>query len=114
VTGADRRTAELTAAREGLAEIEGLVAAGRAEYEGNFDRRRALALCWISVGSALKHYAVLAGMPQRHGVLSPAIRLRDKLAHQPVSRLDPVVLWETSVRDTPQLRRIVEALPQGG
>jgi len=53
-------------------------------------------------------------MPQRHGVLSPAIRLRDKLAHQPVSRLDPVVLWETSVRDTPQLRRIVEALPQGG
>ena len=32
MTDANRRTAELTAAREGLAEIEGLVAAGRAEY----------------------------------------------------------------------------------
>jgi len=35
VAGADRRTAELTAAREGLAEIEGLIAAGQAEYEGS-------------------------------------------------------------------------------
>jgi len=34
VTDANRRTAELTAAREGLAEIEELVAAGRAEYMG--------------------------------------------------------------------------------
>ena len=113
MTGADRRTAELTAAREGLAEIEGLVAAGRAEYEGNVDRRRALALCWISVGSALKHYAVLAGDASTAWCALAGDPFAGQLAHQPVSRLDPVVLWETSVRDPPQLRRIVEALPQG-
>lgn len=111
MTDPSRLAAELVAAGEGLATIAGLVGAGQASYDGSVDRQRAVALCWISVGSALKHYAALSGMPQGHGPLAPAIRLRDKLAHQPVSRLDPAVLWQASVRDAPQLRRIVEALP---
>lgn len=80
------------------------------EYDQNLDRQRALALCWISVGSALKHYAHIAGLPRGHGPLAPAIRLRDRLAHQPVDRLNPAVLWETSVRDAPELARIIAAL----
>lgn len=111
MTDPSRRTAELLAAREGLETIAALVDDGQAVYDASVDRQRAVALCWISVGSALKHYAALSGMPQGHGPLAPAVRLRDKLAHQPVSRLDPAVLWQASVRDAPQLRRIVEALP---
>jgi len=33
-----------------------------------------------------------------------------KLAHQPLDRLAPEVVWETSIRDAPELLRVVEAL----
>jgi len=52
----------------------------------------------------------LAGIPQGHGPLAPAIQFRDKLAHQPLDRLAPEVVWETSIRDAPELLRVVEAL----
>jgi hypothetical protein len=47
---------------------------------------------WVSVGSALKHYVRLAGIPHGHGPLAPAIQFRDKLAHQPLDRLAPEVV----------------------
>jgi uncharacterized protein with HEPN domain len=47
---------------------------------------------------------------QGHGPLAPAIQFRDKLAHQPLDRLAPEVVWETSVHDAPELLRVVEAL----
>ena len=78
--------------------------------DANIDRQRALAFCWVSVGSALKHYARLAGIPQGHAPLTPAIQFRDKLTHQPLDRLAPEVVWETSIRDGPELLRVVEAL----
>lgn len=105
-----RPAAELRAALDGLTEIRRIVEAGEALYRTNMDRQRALALCWISVGSALKHFAAATGRPQLHGPLTPAIRLRDKLAHQPVTRLDSAVLWQTSIHDAPRLRAVIEAL----
>lgn len=52
MTAPSSRSAELAAARQGLDEIDRLVAAGRAAYDESVDRRRAMALCWISVGGA--------------------------------------------------------------
>jgi uncharacterized protein with HEPN domain len=87
-----------------------MVAGGRATFDASTDQQRALAFCWVSIGSALKHYARLAGIPQGHGPLAPAIQFRDKLAHQSLDRLAPEVVWETSIRDAPELLRVVEAL----
>src|SRR5215510_487397 len=97
-------------ARQGLRAAAATVAGGRDAFDARIDQRRALAFCWVSVGSALKHYARLAGIPQGHGPLAPAIQFRDKLAHQPLDRLAPEVVWETSIRDAPELLRVVEAL----
>ena len=38
------------------------------------------------------------------------IRFRDRLAHQRLDKLDFNLLWETSVRETPVLVRIIEQL----
>jgi len=90
--------------------VAAMVAGGRAAFDASIDQQRALAFCWVSVGSALKHYARLTGIPQGHGPLAPAIQFRDKLAHQPLDRLAPGVVWETSICDAPELLRVVEAL----
>ena len=42
--------------------------------------------------------------------LAPPIRFRDRLAHQRLDKLDADLLWETSVRETPVLLRIIEQL----
>lgn len=101
---------ELDAARQGLHAVAAIVAEGREVFDASLAQQRALAFCWVTVGSALKHYAQLAGIPQRHGPLAPAIHFRDRLAHQPLDRLAPDIVWETSVRDAPELLRIVEAV----
>lgn len=105
-----RLQAELEAARQGLLTVAAMVAGGREAFAASADQQRALAFCWVSIGSALKHYARRAGMSQGHGPLAPAIQFRDKLAHQPLDRLAPEVVWETSVHDAPELLRVVEAL----
>jgi len=105
-----RLQAELEAARQGLHAVAAMVAGGRTTFDASTDQQRALAFCWVSIGSALKHYARLAGIPQGHGPLAPAIQFRDKLAHQSLDRLASEVVWETSVRDAPELLRVVEAL----
>jgi hypothetical protein len=110
VSNEARQAHELAAAREGLAAIAALVEAGRSEFDANLDRRRALALCWISTGSALKHYATVAGIARGHDGLSPAIQFRDKLAHQALGQVNFEVVWESSDRDAPELSRVVEAL----
>lgn len=83
---------------------------GARHFTGSVVQQRALAFCWVATGSALKHYTHLAGLPQGHGPLAPAIHLRDRVAHQPLDRLDPTIIWETSVQDAPDLLRVVEAL----
>ncbi|MCA1676701.1 MAG: hypothetical protein LC799_32530 [Actinobacteria bacterium] len=42
---------------EALDEIDVLVGYGHDEFATSLDRQRALAFCWIAVGSALKDYA---------------------------------------------------------
>lgn len=64
----------------------------------------------MSVGSALNHYAQMTGVPQGAAPHSAPIRFRDRLAHQRLDKLDLDLLWETSVRETPVLLRIVERL----
>lgn len=101
---------ELDAALQGLHAVADVVAEGRGAFDASIRQQWALAFCWVSLGSALKHYVHLAGLPQREGPLTPAIRFRDRLAHQRLDRLAPALVWETSVRDAPELQRVVEAL----
>jgi uncharacterized protein with HEPN domain len=103
--------AELDAALYALREIRRLVSnGGRDAFDASEDRRRAIAWCWVAAGSALKHYAQIAGTPQGEPPLSAPIRFRDRLAHQRLNKLDAHLLWETSVRETPVLLRIIEQL----
>lgn len=74
------------------------------------DRRRAIAWYWVAAGSALKHYAHMAGTPQGRPPRSAPIRSRDRLAHQRLDKLDTNLLWGTSMRETPVLVRIIEQL----
>ncbi|MDA8070436.1 MAG: hypothetical protein M0Z82_02280 [Actinomycetota bacterium] len=48
--------------------------------------------------------------PQSAAPLSAPIGFRDRLAHQRLDKLDLDLAWETSVRETPVLLRIVERL----
>jgi len=102
--------AELSAALHGLDEVARIVKDGRGAFEANEDRQRALALCWMSIGSSLKHYARLSGIPQGQLPLAQPIRLRDKIAHQRLDKIDCEILWQTSVGDAPSLLRMATRL----
>ena len=61
----DEVAAQLDAAIHGLEEVRRIVSeGGRATFDASEDRSRALAFCWVSTGSALKHYAHMIGAPQ--------------------------------------------------
>jgi len=66
--------------------------------------------CWVSVGSALEHDAQMTRTPRGATPFSAPIRFRDRLAHQRLDKLDLDLLWETSVRETPVLLRLLERL----
>jgi uncharacterized protein with HEPN domain len=103
--------AELDAALHALREIRRLVSeGGRDGFDATEDRRRAIARCWVVAGSALKHYAHMSGTPQGQPPLAAPIRFRDRLAHQRLDKLDTDLLWETRMRETPVLLRIIEQL----
>ena len=111
MSNSEELAAQLGAAIHGLHEIRRLVSdGGRDAFDASQDRTRVLAFCWVSVGSALKHYAQMTGTPQGAAPLSAPIRFRDRLAHQQLDKLDLDLLWETSVRETPVLLRILERL----
>ena len=50
---------------EALDEIDALVGYGHDEFAASLDRQRALAFCWIAVGSALKDYTRIVKLPAR-------------------------------------------------
>ena len=56
--------AQLDAAIHGLHEIRRIVSEGG--REASEDRSRALAFCWVSTGSAIKHYPQMTGAPRAH------------------------------------------------
>lgn len=53
-------------ALEALDEIDAIVGRGRPEFAASLDRQRALAFCWIAVGSALKDYTLRIFRPGRN------------------------------------------------
>jgi uncharacterized protein with HEPN domain len=111
VSRAEELATQLDAALHGLQEVRRVVAeGGREAFDASEDRNRALAFCWVSTGSALKHYAQMTGTPQGAPPLSAPIRFRDRLAHQRLDKLDLDLLWETSVRDAPLLLRVLSSL----
>jgi uncharacterized protein with HEPN domain len=97
-------------ALEALDEIDTLVGHGRPEFAASLDRQRAMAFCWIAVGSALKDYARIAQLPAQQEPLSSPIRFRDRLAHQALSQLDADLLWRVSTERVTQLRIILLSL----
>ncbi|MGH3693593.1 MAG: HepT-like ribonuclease domain-containing protein [Pseudonocardiaceae bacterium] len=78
------------------------------------DRQRALAFCWIGVGSALKDYAQITKLPAQQEPLSSPIRFRDRLAHQSLSQLDADILWRVSTERVSDLRGILIGLRTAG
>lgn len=100
-------------ATEALDEVEAIVSRGRSEFAASLDRQRALAFCWIAVGSALKDYAHIAELPARQEPLSSPIRLRDRIAHQSLSPLDADVLWRVSTERVSDLQAILIVLRDG-
>ncbi|MGH3832219.1 MAG: HepT-like ribonuclease domain-containing protein [Pseudonocardiaceae bacterium] len=101
-------------ALEALDEIDTLVGHGRQEFADSLDRQRALAFCWIAVGSALKDYTRISQLPARQEPLSSPIRFRDRLAHQALSQLDAELLWRVSTERVRQLRVILLSLRTSG
>ena len=65
---AEELATQLDAALHGLQAVRRVVAeGGREAFDASEDRNRALAFCWVSTGSALKHYEQMTGVPQgRH------------------------------------------------
>ncbi|MGQ0772930.1 MAG: HepT-like ribonuclease domain-containing protein [Pseudonocardiales bacterium] len=101
-------------ALEALDEIDTLVGYGYDEFAASLDRQRALALCWIAVGSALKDYVRVAQLPARQEPLSSPIRFRDRLAHQSLSQLDALLLWRVSIGRVAELRAVLLGLRASG
>ena len=101
-------------ALEALDEIDTLVGYGYDEFAASLDRQRALAYCWIAVGSALKDYARLVQLSARQEPLSSPIRFRDRLAHQSLSQLDAALLWRVSIERVKELRAILVGLRASG
>jgi len=97
---------QFDAAIHGVEEVRRVVIEdSRAAFAASKYRSRALAFCWVSTVSALRHYAQTAGAPRGTPPLSAPIRFRDRLAHQRLDKLDLDLLLETSVRDDPLLLR---------
>jgi hypothetical protein len=101
-------------ALEALDEIDTIVGCGYGEFVTSLDRQRALAFCWIAVGSALKDYTRVEQLPTRQEPLSSPIRFRDRLAHQSLSQLDPLLLWRVSVERVAELRAVLFGLQTSG
>lgn len=101
-------------ALEALDEIDLLVGQGRNEFAASVDRQRALAFCWVAVGSALKDYTRIAQLSARQEPLSSPIRLRDRLAHQALSQLDADLLWRVSAERVAELRIVLTGLRASG
>lgn len=99
---------ELDAALEALDEISSAVGAGQSGSQVGVDRIRQLAYLWIVVGSRLKNYCEVLGIPRASGEFADAIDFRHVLAYRRPSRLSVEVVWRTSVEDAPSLRRAID------
>lgn len=103
---------ELDQALAALAHIGRLAAEDRQVFDASEDRRLALVACWINVGSALKQYCHLRGLPQGQQPYRGAIRLRDRLCYKPLSMIDYEIVWTTTTGETAKLTALLTEIYQ--
>ena len=102
--------AELDAALASLDRIAERVAEGRAFFDRNEDRQLALVFLWANVGSQLKQYCRRLDIPAGAEPFAGPIQMRDKLVYGSVRALDAEVVWDTCVRNGPELYELVTVL----
>lgn len=105
---------ELEAALDGLAEVAAYTRAGRDTFDSSRERQFALAYSWVTVGSCLKQYCRLKGIPHGTWPFTGPVRMRDKLAYQSVNALDADVLWDTCTQNTEELTSGLQHIKQVG
>ena len=105
-TGAD----ELDAALVALDRIIDYVAETQGSLDSSGDRQLALVFLWVNVGSLLKQYCRKLEIANGTEPFSGPIRMRDKLVYGALPDLRSDVVWETCVRDGPDLRTLLADL----
>ena len=98
---------EIDEALSVLERIRRCVAEGQSIFDASQDRQWAMAYLWVNVGSLLKQLCRVHGVPLGTEPFSGPIRLRDKLAYGPASRLEPSIVWETSRAYGPRLHAVL-------
>lgn len=96
----------LAIAHRGLRELAAIVDAGAGAYIEDVHRRRSLALCWVTIGHALKGLG--PGVANGSGQFALAIAVHHKVLTQSFDKVAADVLWRTSVRDAPVLCGVIE------
>lgn len=101
---------ELDAALVALEAIAERVSSGREAYDGSVDRQLALVFLWVNVGSQLKQYCRKCSIPTGTEPFAGPIRMRDKLVYGAMPDLRASIVWDTCVRDAPELRVLITDL----
>jgi hypothetical protein len=101
---------ELDAALAALEAIAERVSEGRHRFDDSVDRQLALVFLWVNVGSQLKQYGRKRSIVSGTEPFAGPIRMRDKLAYGALPDLRAGVVWETCVRDGPELRVLLADL----
>ena len=101
---------ELDAALVALEAIAERVSGGRHAFDGSVDRQLALVLLWVNVGSQLKQYCRKCSIPTGTEPFAGPIRMRDKLVYGALPDLRAGIVWDTCVRDGPELRVLLTDL----
>ncbi len=65
---------------------------------------------WANIGSQLKQYCRLAGIPLGTEPFAGPIQMRDKLVYGSVQALDATIVWDTCVKNGPELQGLVNDL----
>jgi uncharacterized protein with HEPN domain len=104
--GADELGAALTA----LERIANYVAEGRGAFDASADRQLAMVFLWANVGSQLKQYCRKREISARTEPFVGPIRMRDKLVYAALPDLRAGTVWNTCVRDGPELSVLLRDL----
>jgi uncharacterized protein with HEPN domain len=94
---------ELSAALNALERIANYVADGRGAFDASADRQLALVFLWANVGSQLKQYCRKCNISAGTEPFAGPIRMRDKLVYAALPDLRAGTVWDTCVRDGPEL-----------
>ncbi|MDE3202901.1 MAG: hypothetical protein KGQ66_01615 [Acidobacteriota bacterium] len=101
---------ELDAAIIALEAIAERVAGSRHRFDDSSDRQLALVLLWVNVGSQLKQYCRKRSIPGGTEPFAGPIRMRDKLVYGSLPDLRASIVWDTCIRDGPDLQVLLRDL----